>query len=118
VHLARSRWQVFSVRGNDVAKSLLEMRDQFHVPGEKELIDRGHLREAITALEEDAGVAREASRIAGDGSHFRNAGCCKLARLRLCTLPRRIEHDCFERFEFGAPQRIPKQITLLRRDRL
>src|SRR5262249_43920283 len=85
---------------------------------EKELIDGYDLREAIIALEEDAGVARKAGRIAGDGGHAGNAGCCKLARLRLRALPRRIEHHCLERFEFAPPQWVAKQITLLRRDGL
>jgi len=94
------------------------MRDQFDVRREKELINGYDPHEAIIALEEDARVARKASRIAGDDGHAGNAGCCKLARLRLRALPRRIEHDCLERFEFAAPQRIAKQITLLRRNGL
>src|SRR5262249_3014605 len=91
-------------------KLLFEMRDQFDMRREKELIDGYDPHEAIIALEEDAGVARKASWIAGDSGHAGNAGCCKLARLRQRAL------HCLEPFEFAPPQRVAKQITLLRRD--
>ena len=84
----------------------------------KELIDRRHARETITAVDEDAGVAREGRGIAGDRDHRGHGRCRQLARLRLGALPRRIEHHGVEPFELGRHQRAARQVTQLRRERL
>jgi uncharacterized protein (DUF2235 family) len=93
-------------------------RHDLHVGGITELIDRRHLAEAIAAVDQDFGVARECRGVARhrhDGGH---AALGEFARLRFGALARWIEHHCIEAGKFLGDKRAAEQVAPLRRNRL
>src|SRR3990172_5154708 len=68
-------------RAADPLAGALENRDGLHVGGEKELVDGRHATQAIAAVDEDPGIAREGRGIAGDGGHDRHLGSRELLGL-------------------------------------
>ena len=82
---------------------------------ETKLIDRRDGFEAIAAFGENAHVACETRRVAGDGDEGRNCARRQFPRLRQRARARRIEHDGVEPFEFVAPERTMEEIARLAR---
>ena len=63
---------------------------QFDMRREQELIDRGDPRDAVTAIDQDAEIASERSRIAGDRHEPWHLRLGKRLGLRRSACPRRI----------------------------
>jgi hypothetical protein len=95
----------------------LEPRHDLHMRRKEKLIDGGHLRELVAAVEQDTGVPRQRARIAGDRNHRGYSRCRKRVRLRRCAFPRRIEHDGIEPVELFRAEWPPEEIAHLHIDR-
>jgi len=83
----------------------LEPGHDLHVGGVPELIDWRHRREPIAGTDQNCGIAREGRGIARYRDDQRHAACRERARLRIGSLPRRIEHDGIVGFELVGEQR-------------
>src|SRR5262245_29898294 len=105
-----------SARGRSA--SARKPRHQLDMRRVTKLIDRGYALEAITAVDENARVAREGRCIAGDGDHVRQLACSELLGLRLRALPRRVEDHDIESAQFLWHQRTTEQIARLGLHRL
>ena len=68
--------------------------------GRAKLIDRRHLAEAIAAIDQDFGIAREGGGVARRRDDHRDAALGKFACLRFGALARWIEHHRIEAVEF------------------
>ena len=79
--------------------------------GEEELVDGSDGLDCVAAIDEDAQVARERCRIAGDDREAADLGGCERFRLRLGTRERRVEDRGIEAVELscreGSAEEIP-----------
>src|SRR5260221_4774912 len=92
-----------------------ESGDQLDMRRPDELVDRLNGGEAVAAGDEDAGVAREARRIARDGGEAFDAGAGERGGLRLGADARRVEDDRVTGGELVGLERPALQIACLRR---
>ena len=82
--------------------------------GKAELVKRRNLIDAEAALDEDARVAGERRRVAGDGDDERQGARGDLMRLRLRARARRIDEGAVERRQLFGSQRAPEEIARFR----
>ena len=78
---------------------------------EQELVHGNNAADAVATIDQDAKIARQRSRIAGDRHDFRDFGCGKLLGLSRCSRPRRIEHDGIIGRELLWPERGAEQVA-------
>src|SRR5262249_61767612 len=83
----------------------------------RDLTDRRPSAEAIPAVDQDLGIAREGGWVARHRHDDRNAALGKLARLRLGALAWRIEYHGVEPREFLGDERTAEQVAPHRSDR-
>ena len=74
------------------------MRDDFHVMGIAELVDRRRDNEPISAAQQNFSVAGERRGVARHGNHDRDCAFGEFTRLRFGSLAGWIEHDRIEVF--------------------
>ena len=83
-----------------------------------ELVHRHDALQRVAAVDEDAGVAREACRIAGNAGDARHAGSGERFRLCLGSGPRRIDDDAVEGVQLGRRERECEEVAPLGLDPL
>ena len=85
---------------------------------EQELVDRDDARDLVTAIDEDAKVARQGSRVARHRHEPLHLRLGQLLSLRGGTRARRIEDHGVVRLELLPAERIAEEVAPVRADRL